>query len=82
MVSYINLATLVLIYYIAISLGHVEPIPKTDISGCAGHYPEYVFFRISTISGAVLMVLGWLTNHFFIKTAAKEKVFRIGSYHP
>jgi hypothetical protein len=30
----------------------------------------------------VLTTLGWLTNHFFLKSAAREKVFRIEVYHP
>jgi len=29
-----------------------------------------------------MIALGWLTNHFYLKSIAKEKVFRINQYHP
>jgi hypothetical protein len=81
-VSYLVLATLALIYYLALYLGQEEPIPKTYISACAGHYPEFIFFRIATISGSALLFLGWLVNHFYFKSVAKEKVVRIDNYRP
>jgi hypothetical protein len=29
-----------------------------------------------------MIALGWLTNHFYLKTISKEQVFRIDKYHP
>lgn len=80
--SYLLVGSLVAIYLIAVELGHEPPIPKTYISECAGHYPEFIIFRISTISGSVLTLLGWLTNHFFLKSLARERAFRIEQYRP
>lgn len=74
--------TLPIIYYIAQYYGHEPPFPKCWISDCAKHYPEFVFFRISTISGGVLIVLGWLTNHFYLKSICKEAAFRLDKYLP
>ena len=80
--SYVAMASLLLIYVVAVSLGQEEPFPRTYISACAGHYPNFVFFRISTISGSALLLLGWLVNHFFLKIIAKEHAFRIEKYRP
>lgn len=41
-----------------------------------------MFFRISTISGSALLALGWLTNHFYLRSIAREKAFNIAKYHP
>lgn len=80
--SYVMLASLLLIYLVAVSLGQEEPFPRTYISACAGHYPNFVFFRVSTISGSALLLLGWVVNHYFLKTIAKEHTFRIEKYRP
>ena len=48
----------------------------------AQHYPEFVFFRIATIGGPVLLILGWMTNNFYLRTIGKEHVFRVKKYHP
>jgi uncharacterized membrane protein YedE/YeeE len=80
--TYIIIPTLFIIYYISQAEGHEPPFPHCWISGCAGHYPEFVFFRIATISGSVLVGLGWVTNYFYLKTVAREKVFRIEKYYP
>lgn len=80
--SYVIMVSLIVIYVMAVSLGQEEPFPRTYISACAGHYPNFIFFRISTISGSALMLLGWLVNHFFLKTIAKEHTFRIEKYRP
>ena len=75
--AYVIMPTLPLIYYISQWYGHEPPFPKCWISDCAGHYPEFVFFRIATISGSVLVILGWLTNHFYLKSISREAAFRI-----
>lgn len=80
--TYLIIPTLPIIYYISQYYGHEPPFPKCWISGCAGHYPEFVFFRIATISGSLFVILGWLTNHFYLKSISREKTFRIETYHP
>lgn len=80
--SYTIAGTLPLIYLISQWYGHEKPFPDCWISGCAGHYPEFIFFRIATISGSVLVILGWLTNHFYLKSISREAAFRIETYHP
>jgi uncharacterized membrane protein (DUF2068 family) len=80
--AYILIASLFAIYLIAIALNHEQPIPKTFISACADHYPEFILFRISTIAGSALVLLGWLANHFFLKSVAREKTLRLGRYRP
>jgi hypothetical protein len=47
----------------------------------AQHYPEYVAFRLSTVSGAVLILLGWLTNHFMLQTVAVQSGLNLRQYH-
>ena len=78
----IIIPTLFIIYWISQYYGHEKPFPHCWISKVAQHYPEFVFFRIATISGAVLVILGWFTNHFYLRTICDEKVFNIKKYHP
>ncbi len=66
-----------LIYIQSQWYGHEPPFPKCWISDCASHYPEFIFFRMATISGSMLTILGWLTNHLHIKSISKEASFRI-----
>lgn len=80
--SYVIIATLFIIYFISQLLGHEPPFPNCWISGCAGHYPEFVFFRVATISGSVLVMLGWMTNHFYLKSITREAAFRLEAYRP
>ncbi len=80
--SYLVLSSLFIIYWISQYLGHEKPFPDPSISSCAGHYPEYVFFRVSTISGSALFVLGWLTNNFWLKTIARESTYNIRKIYP
>jgi uncharacterized membrane protein len=76
------LTSLPIVYYLSQYYGHEKPFPNCWISKCAQHYPEFVFFRIATIPGALLMMLGWLTNHFYLKSICKEAAFRIEKYLP
>lgn len=80
--AYGIIPTLFIIYWISQELGHEPPFPQCWISDCAGHYPEFVFFRIATISGSVMVILGWLTNHFYLKSICQEAAFRLDSYYP
>lgn len=77
-----TLVTLVVIYWISQYYGHDKPFPHSWISDVAAHFPEYVFFRTATISGAVLMILGWFANHFYIQTIGIEQVINIHKYKP
>jgi len=36
---------------------------------------------MSTIAGSVLLLLGWLTNHFFLQTVAVESGVDLKKYH-
>jgi hypothetical protein len=57
-----------IIYFISQHLGQEPPV--TWISSCAGHYPEFLIFRFSTITGAVFILLGWMTNYFYLKSVS------------
>jgi len=37
---------------------------------------------MATISGSVLMMLGWFTNYFYLQSIAREHVFNIKQYYP
>lgn len=78
----IIIPTLFIIYWISQYYGHEPPFPNCWISKVAQHYPEFVFFRFATISGAVFMILGWLTNHFYLLSVAKEQAFNVRKYYP
>jgi len=80
--TYTIIGTLILIYQISQYYHHEKPFPDCWISGCAGHYPEFVFFRIATISGSLLVLLGWLTNHFYLRSIARENAFPLYQYYP
>ena len=68
--TYIIIPTLAVIYYISQYYGHEPPFPNCWISKVAEHYPEYVFFRTATIAGAMLVILGWMGNYFFLRSIA------------
>lgn len=72
--------TLVVIYWISQYYGHDKPFPQAAISSVAKHFPEYVFFRTATISGSVLVILGWMTNLMYLKTVAYEQVVNLHPY--
>jgi hypothetical protein len=74
------LFSLVLIYWISQYLGHDKPFPQTWISTVAQHFPEYIFFRTSTISGSALIILGWLANHYYLLTVGYENVINMHKY--
>ena len=71
---------IILIYWISQYMGHDKPFPYSTISRVANHYPEYVFFRIGTISGSVLLVLGWMTNYMYIESVCIEKIINIHKF--
>ena len=75
--TFIIIPTLFLIYGIAMHYGHEQPFPHCWISKVAQHYPEYVFFRLATISGAVLLILGWISNYFYLLSVAQEKAYKL-----
>jgi hypothetical protein len=69
-------------YFLSQIYGHEKPFPHTWISATADHYPEYVVFRVGTISGSVLTVLSYFINHFWIHTLGHENVFNVSKYKP
>lgn len=78
----LGVGSIIVVYFISQYLGHEKPFPDTWISATADHYPEFVVFRIGTISGAVLMALSHLICYFWVMTLGYEKVFNIGKYKP
>jgi hypothetical protein len=69
-----------LCYFIAIYLGHEQPLPKTDISHTAAHYPEYVIFRISMISTAVFIIVIWVIENWYLREISKIHLIKL-PYH-
>lgn len=80
--TYVIIPTLFIIYWVSQYYGHEPPFPNCWISKCAQHYPEFVFFRIATISGSVMVILGWLTNYFYLLTLGREHAFNVRQYYP
>jgi hypothetical protein len=62
---------IIVCYYIAVKKGHEERWPHTYISNTAKHYPEYIYFRIGTISGAVMSILAYFVNYFWQLTISR-----------
>lgn len=63
---------------LAVYLGHDKPFPAATISMTAGHYPEYVIFRISMQCSATLIIMTWFLHYFWMRT----KVPHAGRYLP
>lgn len=77
-----GILSIILCEVIAVKLGHEPPFPHAYITATASHYPEYVIFRIGTISGSVFTILAHFANYFWIKSVAYESVFQISKYYP
>ena len=60
---------------------HDPPFPHRTISRVAQHYPEFLSFRLGTITGSLMIVLGWLTNTFVLRTIALEEGINLNKYH-
>lgn len=73
--------SLVIIYNQSQYYHHEPPFPKRTISQVAQHYPEFVIFRLSTITGSALLVLGWVTNYLFLKTFTRDHQINLRKYH-
>ena len=80
--TYTIIPTLFIIYWISQIYHHEKPFPNCWISKVAQHYPEFIFFRFATISGSVLVALGWFTNYFYLESICHEKAFNINKYYP
>jgi len=81
-VSSIGIAiSCIAIYYISQYYKHDKPFPHSWISDCAAHFPEFIVFRISTIAGSVLLLLGWMVNHFYLRSISIGK-FNLAKYYP
>jgi hypothetical protein len=53
---------------LAVHYGHEKPSPKVIISMTAGHYPEYIIFRICIQCTATLVIMTWFMHYFWLKT--------------
>mmetsp|Transcript_25970 Transcript_25970/g.36406 ORF Transcript_25970/g.36406 Transcript_25970/m.36406 type:complete len:231 (-) Transcript_25970:123-815(-) len=65
-------AGIVISYLLAVILGHEKPFPFTSISATADHYPEFVFFRITEISGSWFIFLVWMMVYWWLKGIADD----------
>ena len=63
--------SLIMIYWESQYYHHEQPFPHRTISQVAQHYPEFLSFRLGTITCSALIVLGWLTNYFVLKTICR-----------
>jgi hypothetical protein len=59
--------SLIIMYIINQYLNHDKVFPRQTISEVARHYPEYIIFRMVTITNSLCPALGWITNYFNIK---------------
>ncbi len=55
----IGITSIAISYFIARHLGHVDPFPKTDITHCGIHFPEYISMRIGLLAIIPLFVISW-----------------------
>jgi len=74
--------SIVVCYEIAVRKGHEQRWPHTYISNTARHYPEFIYFRIATISGAVMTILSYLVNYIWMHSISRESGFNIRKYYP
>ena len=83
MISFIlGVGSIIACYWISQYYHHEKPFPDTWISATANHYPEFVVFRVGTISGAVIMALSHIVCYFWVVTVSYENIFDIGKYRP
>ena len=78
----ISSGSIIACYVISQIYHHEEPFPDTWISATADHYPEFVVFRVGTISGSVLLALSNFIIYYWVMTLAHESTFDIGKYRP
>ena len=62
----IAIISLISIYSISQYLNHDSPFPSQTISRVAQNYPEFIIFRIGTITAAALIILAGspITSYF------------------
>ena len=75
-------AAIIICYYLSQYFHHEKPFPDTWISATADHYPEYIVFRIGTITGSVFLILSHVLSYFWICHTAREHAFNIAKYKP
>lgn len=75
-------SSIIICYYISQYLGHEKPFPDTWISATAQHYPEFVFFRVGTITGAVFLLLSHVLSYFWMFQSAIASGYNIRKYYP
>ena len=64
-------SAIIICYYLSQIFHHEKPFPDTWISATADHYPEYIVFRIGTITGAVFLILSHVMSYFWICQKAR-----------
>ncbi len=75
-------SSIIICYYLSQYFHHEKPFPETWISATADHYPEYIVFRIGTISGSVFLILSHTMSYFWICQTSRDHVFNIRKYNP
>eukprot|EP01095_Lingulamoeba_sp_RSL-Kostka_P004124 TRINITY_DN15214_c0_g1_i1.p1 TRINITY_DN15214_c0_g1~~TRINITY_DN15214_c0_g1_i1.p1 ORF type:complete len:268 (+),score=73.07 TRINITY_DN15214_c0_g1_i1:35-838(+) len=65
------LGTIAICYVFAVSLGHVQPWPNTDITHCGIQSPERYFFRIGMIPACVFLMFSWYLVRSWIRAQDK-----------
>jgi hypothetical protein len=68
-------------YYIAVKNGDEPPWPHSYISNTTRHYPEYIYFRIGTIAGAVFNILTYFVNYFWQHQLCREAMINVRKFH-
>ena len=76
------ISSILLIEQISVRLGHEPPFPEAYISKCAQHYPEFIIFRIGTISAGVGMILAAFINYFWLMQVSHDSSYNLHRYHP
>ena len=77
-----GILSIIICYWLSQWLHQEKPLPHTWISRTAHHYPEYIIFRIGTISGSVFTIMSYFINHFWLKSLAYSSVFNLKKYKP
>jgi hypothetical protein len=75
-------SAIIICYWLSQYFHHEKPFPDTWISATADHYPEYIVFRIGTISGAIFLMLSHVMSYFWLCQTAYDNAFNLRKYWP
>lgn len=76
------MVSIIICYWIAVRNGHEEPWPHCYISNTARHYPEFIYFRIGTISAAVFNILAFMQHYFWLLSISKQAAYNVHKLYP